>query len=72
MRDLKRESACNKILRFYQKKKMEMTRTMLYSYNQNIEKEENEEKGQVMRTEFINIIENIKSKKKNLSNALIE
>ena len=72
MRDLKRQGACNKILRFYQKKKMEMTRTMLYSYTKNLEKDENGEKTQGIRAEFMNIIENMRSKKKNLSSVLIE
>ena len=40
MRDLKYESACNKILRFYRKKKAEMTRSALYAYSHEAHDEE--------------------------------
>lgn len=69
MRDLKRESACNRIVRFYQKKKAEMTRTLLYAYSSILNKNdlEEEDKGENLRAEFMNIIETMRTKKKTLS-----
>lgn len=63
MRELKYKAAGGKIVRFYQKKKAEMARSIVYAYPCNPIQEQQEFKSQVLRDEFMQLIEVAKEKK---------
>ena len=73
MRNLKFQKAGKVIIRFCQKKKKELSRTLMYTYNQNMN--EDGKKKETIRESFINIVKTsvtrLKSRKQILSANII-
>lgn len=56
MQYLKLKAASRRIVKFYKKKKMEMTRSIHHTYSGTLMEEEKGKKNEMLRSEFIQLI----------------